>query len=97
MNVTETTPERKTPDQRKSALAQMIANISAQGFRVESQQDFQAIIVKGKPINHTLHLVASLLTVGVWLIGYLIILGVGGETREMIQVDEWGNVARQKL
>lgn len=105
VNVTETTPaapptdtpERKTPEQRKSALAQMIANISAQGYRVESQQDFQAIIVKGKPINHPLHIIVSLLTLGFWLIGYAVIAATGGEKREMLQVDEWGNVSRQKL
>lgn len=90
-------PERKTAEQRKAALAQMIANVSAQGYRVESQQDYQAIIVRGKPINHALHIIVSLLTVGIWLIGYAVIAATGGEKREMVQVDEWGNVSRQKL
>jgi hypothetical protein len=35
---------------------------------VESQQDFQAVIVKGKPINHALHIIVSLLTLGLWLV-----------------------------
>lgn len=106
VNVTETTPQappppsspptRKSPDERKALLAQMIAQVSAQGYRVESQSDYQAIIVKGKKINHALHIILSILTL-VWLIGYLIILATGGEKREMIQVDEWGNVARQQL
>lgn len=93
VHVTETTPtsppvsdepERKSPDQRKAALAQMIANVAAQGYRVESQQDYQAVIVKGKPINHALHIIVSILTVGIWLIGYLVILAMGGEKREML-------------
>ena len=42
----------------------MIANVSAQGYRVESQQDYQAVIVKGKPINHTLHIILSVITWG---------------------------------
>jgi hypothetical protein len=77
-------------------LALMIANVSAQGYRVESQSDFQAVVVKGKRINHALHIIVSLLTV-VWLLGYLVILASGGEKRELMQVDEWGNVARQQL
>jgi len=89
-------PERKSPDERKAALSQMIANISAQGYRVESQSDFQAVVVKGSRINHPLHIIVSLLTV-VWIVGYLVILASGGEKRELIQVDEWGNVARQRL
>jgi hypothetical protein len=36
----------------------MIANLSAQGYRVESQSDFQAVIVKGKKINHALHIMS---------------------------------------
>jgi hypothetical protein len=88
---------RKTADQRKAALAQMIANVSAQGYRVESQQDYQAVIVRGKPINHPLHIIVSILTAGIWLIGYAVIAVTEGEKREIIQVDEWGNVSRQKL
>jgi len=91
-----TETERKTAEERKSALALMVANVSAQGYRVESQSDFQAVVVKGKPINHALHIIVSILTV-VWLIGYLVILASGGEKRELMQVDEWGNVARQQL
>lgn len=90
-------PDRKTNEERKAALAQMVANVSAQGFRVESQSDYQAIIVKGKPVNHTLHIILSVLTVGIWLIVYAILAIAGGEKREMVQVDEWGNIARQQL
>jgi hypothetical protein len=73
----------------------MIANVSAQGYRVESQQDYQAVIVRGKPINHPLHIIVSILTAGIWLIGYAVIAVTEGEKREIIQVDEWGT--RQKL
>jgi hypothetical protein len=53
----------------------MIANVSAQGYRVESQQDYQAVIVRGKPINHPLHIIVSILTAGIWLIGYAVYRG----------------------
>lgn len=89
--------ERKSPEERKAMLANLVANVSAQGFRVESQSDFQAVIVKGKPINHALHIIVSIFTAGLWLIGYGIIAATGGEKREIAKVDEYGNVARQKV
>ena len=87
---------RKTSEERKSALSQMVANVSAQGYLVESQGDFQAVI-KGKPINHALHIILSVLTAGLWLIVYGVVAATGGEKYEITQVDEWGNVARQRL
>ena len=93
----EAPPVRKTSEERKSALSQMVANVSAQGYLVESQGDFQAVIIKGKPINHALHIILSVLTAGLWLIVYGVVAATGGEKYEITQVDEWGNVARQRL
>ena len=55
------------------------------------------MIVKGKPINHALHIIVSIFTAGIWLIGYAIIAATGGEKRELVVVDEFGNLSRQKL
>jgi hypothetical protein len=38
-----------------------------------------------------------LLTAGVWLVGWLIRIAMGGEKRLMLAVDEYGNVLPQKL
>jgi hypothetical protein len=40
--------DTKTADQRRSALAQQITILVAQGRRVESQNDFEAVLVTGR-------------------------------------------------
>src|SRR5712691_11270982 len=88
---------RKTVDERKQSLASAIQTQVADGHRVESQNDFQAVLVKGHRPNHTAHLIATLATLGTWGIAWLIFVLVGGEKRKMVTVDEFGNVLVQKL
>ncbi len=68
----------------------------ASGGRVESRSPSQAIIVKGKPVNHTLHLILTLVTLLFWSWIWLILAIVGGESRLILTVDDYGNVLRQK-
>ena len=74
---------RKAPDERKEALARAVQRQVSLGARVESQGDYQAILVTGHQSNHVLHL----LTLGLW----------GGEHRTSVSVDESGNTSLQKL
>lgn len=69
----------------------------ASGARVESQSDTNAVLVKGKDVNHVLHLIISFLTCGLWIPVWLILIVTGGEKREMVTVDDWGNAAVQKV
>ncbi len=85
-----------SPEQRQSLLAQAVTREVAAGGRVESQSPTQAIIVKGKPVNHTLHLILTLVTLLFWSWVWLILAIVGGETRIILTVDDYGNVLRQK-
>jgi hypothetical protein len=89
--------ERKSSDERKQILAQQLQMASARGRRVESQQDFQAVLIEGKPVNNTLHAILTFLTCLVWGIVWIIISATGGEKRELILVDEWGNVQYQRM
>ena len=93
----ESTPARKSTEARKAALAQAIQTEVVQGGRVESQSDFQAVFVFGKPVNHILHLILAVVTCGIWLIVWLGMLIWGGENRVMVSIDEYGNVLRQKI
>lgn len=90
---------RVSPECRKEMLAQGLANrLSRPGqWRVESQTDCYAIVVGGKPVNHILHLILSLVTFGIWIIVWLFMAAAGGETRYKISVDEYGNGTTQKL
>lgn len=88
---------RRTGDERKAMLAQQVQQAVGRGLRVESQSDFQAVLVEGKPVNHTLHAILTVFTCLLWGIVWAVIAGTGGEKREMIVVDEFGNVQHQRL
>jgi hypothetical protein len=88
---------RRSADERKAMLAQQVQQAVGRGLRVESQSDFQAVLIEGKPVNHTLHAILTVFTCLLWGIVWAVIAGTGGEKREMIVVDEFGNVQHQKL
>ena len=76
-------PGEKSPDERRQALAQAVADTLAQSgkWRVESQSDYDAIVVKGKRTNHVLHLILSVVTMGSWLPVWLILVIVNREQK----------------
>ena len=80
---------RKTQDERKAALALQVSQRVASGMRVESQSDFQAVLVKGKPVNHILHGILTFFSMGMWGIVWLILFLTGGQTREIVGADRW--------
>lgn len=94
---TEVNTSRRTAVERKAILAQQLQGAAARGLRIESQSDFQAILVKGQPVNNTLHAILTVFTCLLWGIVWAVIAATGGEKREMIVVDEFGNVQHQRL
>lgn len=78
----------------RRTLANAIASESAQGWRVESQSDIQAIMVKGKPINHVLHGILTVLTGGAWAIVWILLYVLNRRQTLILSVDEYGNVTR---
>jgi hypothetical protein len=95
--LTEVNTTRRSADERKAMLAQQLQSAVARGLRIESQSDYQAVLVEGKPVNHTLHAIITIFSCGLWGIVWIIMAITGGEKREMIVVDEFGNVQLQKL
>jgi hypothetical protein len=88
---------RRSSDDRQDALARAVQGEVMQGARVESQTGFSAVLVRGRRVNHVLHLLLSIFTVGLWVIVWIILSLSGGEKRKMITVDEYGNIASQPL
>lgn len=88
-------PEPMPPDRRRQQLAQLVSQEVARGSRVESQTDFQAVLVKGKPVNHVLHVILSVVTCGFWLLVWPVVAVFGGEKRKVIAVDDYGHVQRR--
>lgn len=93
----EVSTTRRTADERKVILAQQLQTAAARGLRIESQSDFQAVLVEGKPVNHTLHAILTIFTCLLWGIVWAVIAATGGEKRQMVVVDEFGNVLWQQL
>ena len=86
------------PDaERKRQLAEAVQRQVVQGGRIESQSDFQAVLVHGREVNHTLHVLLSIFTCGLWLIPWLVMGVVGGEKRVLVSIDDYGNVLSQDL
>ena len=89
--------ERKSSDERQSLLSRQVASLLSQGRRVESQSDYQAVLVQGHRPNHVLHLILTFITLGIWGLVWLALVFLGGEKRELVQVDEWGNSSVSRL
>jgi hypothetical protein len=89
--------ERKSAEERKQILAQQIQFATTRGRRVESQMDFQAVLIEGKPVNHTLHAILTFLTCLVWGVVWAVLAATGGEKRELLVIDDYGNVQIQKM
>jgi uncharacterized membrane protein YhaH (DUF805 family) len=64
---------RRTTDERKVILAQQLQTAAARGLRIESQSEFQAVLVEGKPVNHVLHAILTIFTCLLWGIVWAII------------------------
>jgi Na+-transporting NADH:ubiquinone oxidoreductase subunit NqrC len=60
------------------------------GWRVESRSDYQAVFSKGKRPNHILHLILTLVTVGLWGIVWIFLALTSHEKRQTVSVDEYG-------
>ncbi len=86
----------KTNEERKAILAQRVATEVSLGKRIESQTDTMAVLVKGRRVNHLLHFFVGLLTIGLWWIVWAFLAITGGEKREVITVDDYGNLISQK-
>ena len=90
----------RTTEEQKQLLARQIGRSVAQGRRVESQGDFQAVLVRGRRPNHILHLILTLCTfwiMGGWAWIWIALAVFGGEKREVVMVDEYGNVTLSKV
>lgn len=86
------------PEERKAALARAVATEVRGGWHVQSQTDYQAVMLKpGTKVNHLLHLILSLVTLGIWLIVWLFVAVTHKrEHRKVIDVDAFGGVNVQK-
>ena len=85
----------RSAEERKEILKKFVVKKVAQGFRVELQDDFTAVLAFGKSANHILHLLLSVITFGVWILVWLVMIFVGNEKRYLYEIDEYGVITKK--
>jgi len=66
--------------------------MAASGGRVEARMSTSAVVVTGKRVNHVLHLLLSLFCCGWWIPVWLLLAAFGGERRQTVIVDDYGQI-----
>jgi hypothetical protein len=80
------------PERLRAILGNAIMRQVALGWRIESQIENHAVMATGGEVNHAAHLIASILTCGIWVPIWVILGVTGGEKRLTITVDPHGVV-----
>jgi hypothetical protein len=80
-------------EQRQALLSAKIRAEVGRGWRVESQDPYGAVLVRGHRVNHILHAILTIFLLGLWLFVWIPMAIMGGEKRETVGVDDWGNIA----
>jgi hypothetical protein len=88
---------QKLADDRKRALSQRVRSMVTAGGRIESQSDFEAVIATGKDVNHTLHAILTVATCLLWGLPWAVVAATGGVKRQLVTVDEFGDVLVQRI
>lgn len=78
----------------RAALDRAVAQELATGAQLESQTSTNAVLRRGKPVNHILHLILSVLTAGIWLIVWAILVATNKPQRIVLSLNEQGQVER---
>lgn len=65
-------------------LAGVVATWVSAGWRIESQTPIQAVMVRGRRPNHVLHLLLTIVTMGLWLPVWILIALTSREQRAVL-------------
>ncbi len=78
----------------RASLDRAVANELAAGADLETQTSTHAVLTRGKKVNHVLHAILSVLTAGVWLIVWAILVAGNKRQRVTLFVNEHGEIER---
>lgn len=87
-------PQHMSADDRKAVLARAVATDVRSGWHVQSQTDYQAVLLKpGTKVNHVLHLILTLITLGIWAIVWILVaLTHRRDRHRVVSVDPYGHL-----
>jgi hypothetical protein len=66
--------------------------MASQGGHVMSRAETWAVVAKGRPVNHVLHVLLSLFTCTLWVPVWLLMTAFAGQRQTTVRVDEYGYV-----
>jgi hypothetical protein len=92
-------PRPLSPQERTQLLDQAIIDFASEGGRLVARHEWTAVVLMGKPVNHVLHLILTICSFccgGIWVPVWLLITAVGGEHRQILTVDQYGQVSQQR-
>lgn len=81
---------------RKARLVEAMQKEVLAGGRIEAQGEFNAVIRFGKPVNHILHLLLTIVT-GLWALVCILMAIENHNTNYAVTliVNEYGDISRQ--
>ena len=77
---------------RERLLAQVVDDLTLQGCDVKLKSQFRVVVARRRPVNHFLHLILTVLTVGVWGLIWLIMAIARKDDLTAYEVDRQGHV-----
>jgi hypothetical protein len=87
-------------EERSERLDAAVIEVVQRGWRVEVRTPIQAVVVRGQHISggmHAFHFVLTLLTLGVWLIFWILHAISRSEKRVTLTVDPFGTVSESRI
>jgi hypothetical protein len=84
--------ERVDAERRERILDWAVTQYVARGWRVESRSEAQVVLARTGQVNHVGHLIATLATCFVWLLGWIVVTLVKRTDRVVVRVDDWGRL-----
>src|SRR4029079_6126292 len=88
---------RVSDARRREVLSLTIQEAARRGARVQSQDDYSAVLVFGRPVNHLLHAILTIFLLGLWLFVWIPLALFEGEERTLVVVDEYGRMSMRSL
>ena len=84
-------------EERLNALAEAVALELVDGCRVEPASDYEVVVVTGSRPNHGLHLILTVVTLGLWALVWIPAAIFQREHRTSISVDRFGAVLSRSV
>lgn len=85
---------RPPPGERRALLTSAIRTETRAGWRLESRTDFRAVLIRRRTGSPRLNIVLAVITLGLWLPIWGLLVLLREERELVITVDEWGFVMR---